>query len=56
MGQVMRVGSHRAILTPDGEIQSLIDRRVLVTIGGSADADTKRAFFEAIDLDGLAAF
>lgn len=56
MGQVMRVGKHRAIVTPEGEIQSLIDRRILVTVSGSAPAETLQAFFEAIDLDALAEF
>ncbi|MDF2234020.1 hypothetical protein P2H44_15780 [Albimonas sp. CAU 1670] len=56
MGKVMRVGKHRAIVTPDGEIQSLIDRRILVSISGSAPAETKQVFFEAIDLDALAEF
>lgn len=56
MGQVMRVGKHRAIVTPEGEIQSLVDRRVLVSITGSASAEVKQKFFEAIDLDGLAEF
>ncbi|WP_339947533.1 hypothetical protein [uncultured Albimonas sp.] len=56
MGTVMRVGKHRAIVTPDGEIQSLIDRRILVSVSGSAPAETLQAFFEAIDLDALAEF
>ncbi len=56
MGKVMRVGKHRAIVTPEGEIQSLIDRRILVSVSGSAPAETLQAFFEAIDLDALAEF
>ena len=56
MGTVKRINRQKLVLTNDGEIQSLINNRILVQINGSADADTKLAFFEALDMDGLKDF
>ena len=56
MGTVKRINRQKLVLTNDGEIQSLINNRILVQISGSADADTKLAFFEALDMDGLKDF
>ena len=56
MGKVSRIGKHKAVTDEDGEIRALIGGRVLVSVGGDADAETKKAYFEAIDLDALAEF
>lgn len=56
MGTVKRIGGEKAVITPDGELQALVDGRVMVQITGSADAETKQAFFEAIDLEALKEF
>jgi hypothetical protein len=55
MGEPIRVGRHRAVLTREGELQALVGGRVLVSVSGDAPADAKRALFSAIDLDALAA-
>jgi hypothetical protein len=56
MGEVRRIGGEKAVLTPEGELQALIDGRIMVQITGTADAETKQAYFEAIDLDALKSF
>ena len=56
MGTVKRKGRQKYVVTNQGEVQALVDNRILVQISGSADAAVKEAYFEAIDLEGLAAF
>jgi hypothetical protein len=56
MGTVKRVNRQKLVVTNDGEVQSLINNRIMVQITGSADADTKLAYFEALDMDGLKDF
>lgn len=52
-GRVKRINRQKVVLAPDGEIQALIDGRVLVTISGSAPIEEKEAYFAAIDLERL---
>ncbi len=40
----------------DGEMQGVIDNRVLVTVGGSASVEDKTALLEAMDFRALGAF
>jgi hypothetical protein len=56
MGTVKRIGGEKAVITPDGELQALVDGRIMVQITGTADAEAKQAYFEAIDLEALTAF
>ncbi|MEM9045044.1 MAG: hypothetical protein AAGC81_10125 [Pseudomonadota bacterium] len=56
MGQVKRVNGQRLVVTPEGEIQALIDGKVLVQISGSASVDEKLGYFELLDAEGLASF
>lgn len=56
MGEVRRIGGEKVVVTPDGEMQAMIDGRIMVQITGSADAETKQAYFEAIDLEALRSF
>ena len=56
MGTVKRINRQKLVLTNEGEVQSLINNRIMVQITGSADADTKLAYFEALDMDGLKDF
>ncbi len=56
MGKVKRVNGEKIVITPDGQVQTLINGRIMVQISGSADADTKVAYFEAMDIDGLKDF
>ena len=56
MGKVERLAGEKVIVTPEGELQAMIDDRIMVQISGSADVETKKAFFEAIDVAGLKEF
>jgi hypothetical protein len=53
MGSLVRVGEHRAIQSSDGDVQMLVDNRILVTVQGNADAEAKLAYARAIDIDRL---
>jgi hypothetical protein len=53
MGKLIRIGNQRAIQTSNNEIQMLVDNRILVTIGGSANDDAKLAYAKAIDIAKL---
>jgi len=54
MGKLLRIGSQRAIQTSDGEIQMLVDNRILVVVDGDAPQEAKLAYARAIDLAQLA--
>ena len=53
IGKLISVGSHRALQTNDGSINLVIANKFLVTVEGSADADAKRAYAQAVDVDRL---
>ncbi len=53
IGKLISVGSHRALQTNDGSINLVIANKFLVTVEGSADADAKRAYAQAVDVDKL---
>ena len=55
-GSVKRIGREKILVTPDGDVSSLIGGRVLVQISGSAPVEDKEAYFAEIDARGLAAF
>lgn len=54
MGRLVRVGEQRAIQANDGNIQMLVDNRILVQVQGDAPAEAKLAFARAINLARLA--
>ena len=56
MGKVRRIEGEKVIISEDGELQAMLDDRIMVQISGSADADTKAAYFEAMDIEGLKGF
>lgn len=56
MGKVQRIGGEKVVISSDGEVQALVDGRIMVQISGSADAETKTVYFEAIDIKGLKSF
>ncbi|MBY8975492.1 hypothetical protein KHP62_06725 [Rhodobacteraceae bacterium NNCM2] len=56
MGTVKRINRQKLVIGQDGQIQSLIDGKVLVQIDGSASVEDKLAYFELLDIDGLKAF
>lgn len=55
-GELKRIGRQKVILTKQGELQAVIDNRILVSIDGNAAPGDKEAYFEAIDLRALADF
>ncbi|MEM6440945.1 MAG: hypothetical protein AAF763_14765 [Pseudomonadota bacterium] len=55
MGTLTRLGPHRAVVSPDGEITAMIGRSALVQITGGAPDEVKLAHLQTMDLDGLAA-
>ncbi|MEM8791267.1 MAG: hypothetical protein AAGE80_06600 [Pseudomonadota bacterium] len=56
MGTVKRINRQKLVVTPQGEIQALIDNRILVQIEGTAPEEDKLAYFEALDIAALKAF
>ena len=56
MGRLERIGRQKAVITEEGEIQSVVDGRVLVSVSGSAPLEVKKAFFSAIDFRALRDF
>lgn len=53
MGKLIKVGSQQAVQTEQGEIQMLVDNRVLVTVTGDAPDEAKQAYAAAVDLSKL---
>jgi len=54
MGRLVRVGEQRAIQSNDGNVQMLVDNRILVQVQGDAPAEAKLAHARAINLARLA--
>ncbi|MEM8948056.1 MAG: hypothetical protein AAGA21_20675 [Pseudomonadota bacterium] len=55
-GQLKRVGGQKVIQTQDGELQAVVHNRFMISVTGSAAADQKEAYFQAIDFDALQSF
>ena len=53
MGKLIRVGDQRAIQTNEGDVNMVVANKFLVTVDGSADADAKLAYAQAIDIAKL---
>jgi len=53
MGKLVRIGGQQAVVNEQGEIQMLVDSRVLVTVTGDAPAEAKQKYAEAVDLAKL---
>jgi hypothetical protein len=53
MGKITRVGSQRAIVTTEGDVQMLIANKFLVVVNGSGTAADKLAYAQAIDVAKL---
>ena len=56
MGELMRIGRQKVIHTNDGELQAMLDNNVLVSISGDAPLETKKAYFDRMDLAALEDF
>lgn len=55
-GTLKRINRQKVMIDQNGELKSLVDNRIMVTVGGDAPLADKEAYFEAIDLRGLEAF
>ena len=56
MGEVKRINRQKVVITQAGELQTLVDNRIFITISGNAPVEDKEAYFEAIDLRALEDF
>ena len=54
MGKIVRVGNLRAIQTAQGDVQMIVANKFLVAVTGSAPADAKLAYAQAVDAAKLA--
>jgi hypothetical protein len=54
MGRLVRIGEQRAIQSSDGNVQMLVDNRILVQVQGNATPEAKLAHARAIDFVRLA--
>lgn len=53
MGKLVRIGNQRGIQTNDGDIMMLVANKILVHVQGSADAASKLAYAQAVDVAKL---
>ena len=53
MGKLVRVGSQRAIQTNEGDVMMLVANKFMVQVHGSADAASKLAYAQAVDVTKL---
>ena len=52
-GRLKRIKRQKVIVTKDGQIQTLVAKRFLIMIEGSADEETKLGHLQRFDLKGL---
>lgn len=55
-GEMKRIGRQKVIVNEQGELQALIDNRIMINVSGSAPEEDKEAYFAAIDLRALENF
>ncbi len=53
LGKLVRVGNQRAVQNQDGDIMMVVGNKVLINVQGSADAASKMAYAQAIDVAKL---
>ena len=53
MGKLVRIGSQRGIQDNDGNVKMIVANKFLVSVEGSADAASKIAYAQAIDIAKL---
>jgi len=56
MGERKRIGRQTVVISQQGEMQALIDKRILIEITGRAPIEDKEAYFAAMDIRGLKDF
>jgi len=53
LGKLIRVGDQRAVQNPEGDIIMVVANKFLINVQGSADAASKLAYAQAIDIARL---
>jgi hypothetical protein len=53
MGKIVRLGTQRAIVSAEGDVNMVVANRFLVSVQGSGAADAKLAYAKAIDIARL---
>ena len=53
MGKLVRVGNRRAIQDSDGNVKMVVANKFMISVEGSADAASKVAYAQAIDIAKL---
>jgi hypothetical protein len=53
MGKLIKVGSQRAIQTNDGDVLMMVGNKFMIHVQGSADAASKLAYAQAVDVAKL---
>jgi hypothetical protein len=53
MGKLVRIGDQRAIQNNDGDVMMMVANKFLINVQGSADAASKLAYAQAIDVAKL---
>jgi hypothetical protein len=53
MGKLVRVGNQRGIQDRDGGVKMVVNNKFLISVEGSADAASKLAYAQAIDVAKL---
>lgn len=56
MGTIKRIKRQKVVITKSGELQALINNRILIQITGRSPIEDKEAYFAALDLRGLQDF
>jgi hypothetical protein len=55
-GKIKRIGREKVLIKNNGEMQTLIDNRIMVQVSGRAPAEDMEAYFSKIDLRALKDF
>ncbi len=53
MGKIARVGNLRALVSAEGDVNMIVANKFLVSVQGSAPADAKMAYAQAVDVAKL---
>jgi hypothetical protein len=53
MGKIVRIGGQPAIQTREGDVQMIVANKFMVSVTGSAPADAKMAYAQAVDVAKL---
>jgi hypothetical protein len=53
MGKLIKIGSQRAIQNQDGDVVMVVANKFLINVQGSADAASKLAYAQAVDVAKL---